>query len=85
MSLFASYDRNGVEIVIDNFIGQRNFDHIITNELLVVAYDYNSQEPRFFSKFFKKEDAGTYNVTLGDAAAASAAAPVYFDPKVQRD
>jgi patatin-like phospholipase/acyl hydrolase len=51
----------------------------------VVAYDYNSQQPRFFSKYFAHEDAGIYDVPIGNATGASSAAPTYFDPKVQKN
>jgi len=53
--------------------------------LLIVAYDYNSQEPRFFSKYFSRENPGIYDVPLDEATGASSAAPIYFDPKTHQN
>ena len=50
-----------------------------------MAYDYNSQEPRFFSKYFSHNDPLIYDVPVGNATGASAAAPTFFDPKVNKD
>lgn len=81
----AQYDRHGVDKVMKELIGDKGFESIISDELLVVSYDYNQQEPRFFSKWFERWDSGHYNFTLGNATAASAAAPTYFDPKILLD
>jgi len=53
----------------------------MTDEVLIVAYDYNSQQPRFFSKFYSNLEPPIYNVTVGNATGASSAAPTFFDPK----
>ena len=42
---------------------------------------YNSQEPRFFSKYYAKQYPGIYNTFIDHACGASSAAPIYFDPK----
>lgn len=68
---------------MQELLGDAHINDAITDELLVVAYDYNSQQPRFFSKYFSNEDAGIYDVPIGNATGASSAAPTYFDPKVQ--
>ena len=70
---------------MEELLGDFNIDQAITDELLVVAYDYNSQQPRFFSKYFSHEDAGVYDVPIGNATGASSAAPTFFDPKVQNN
>lgn len=65
--------------------GLTKFDAITTNELLVVAYEYNSQQPRFFSKYMAAQNAKIYNTTIGNATASSSAAPTFFDPHVVID
>lgn len=85
-TLFLSaYDRQGVERVMKDLIGSRRYNEIISDELLVISYDYNNQEPRFFSKTFQARDPLIYNVTLGNSTAASSAAPTFFDPKPRTD
>jgi patatin-like phospholipase/acyl hydrolase len=48
----------------------------------VVTYDYNSQQPRLYSKYFLNNNSKIYNVTLANATSSSSAAPTYFKPKV---
>lgn len=68
-----------------DLIGSKHYNEILSDELLVISYDYNNQEPRFFSKTFMNRDPAIYNVTLGNSTAASSAAPTFFDPKIQID
>jgi len=63
-----------------NKLGAFNFAEALTQELLVVAYEYNSQEPRFYSKYFTHQDPGIYDVPIGIATGSSSAAPTFFDP-----
>lgn len=79
------YDRANLEKIMLDFLGDSDFSHVLTDELLVVAYDYNSQEPRFFSKYFAKQNPGIYDVALDEATGASSAAPTFFDPKVTKN
>lgn len=55
----------------------------MSKEVLIVSYEYNSQQPRLYSKYFAKEDPNIYDVLVGNATAASSSAPTFFDPKVQ--
>lgn len=79
----SRYSRASLENVMVELLGDYRIDEVLSDEVLVVAYDYNSQEPRFFSKHFSHADSGIYDVTVGNATAASSAAPTFFDPKVQ--
>jgi len=45
----------------------------MTNETLVMAYDYNAEEPRFFSRYFMEEYQNKYNKTVSVSEALSAA------------
>jgi hypothetical protein len=75
------YDRAAIEGLMHELIGTKNISSAMTDELLVVAYDYNSKQPRLYSKHFAKLDAGIYNVQMSKATGGSSAAPVYFEPQ----
>lgn len=81
----SKYSRASLDKIMVDYLGEANIKDAVSDEVLVVAYDYNSQQPRFFSKYFSNEDAGIYDVTIGNATGASSAAPTYFDPKVQKN
>lgn len=53
---------------------------MLTNELLVISYEYNSQEPRFYSKYMTQQNENIYNISIGNQTASSSAAPTYFNP-----
>lgn len=65
-----------------DYLGSEKFDNILTDELLVVAFEYNQQEPRFFSRYFSHMNPAKYDVIIGEATAASSAAPTFFDPRI---
>lgn len=48
------YNRMSLENVMKDRLGHYLISETITDELLITAYDYNSQEPRFYSKYFAK-------------------------------
>jgi len=68
-----------------DLIGDRNMSEALFDELLVVAYEYNSQQPRFYSKFFSEKDKAVYDVKMSKATGGSSAAPVYFEPQQLQD
>jgi len=37
-----------------DMLGGYKIKDALTKELLIVAYDYNGQQPRFYSKWFSK-------------------------------
>lgn len=76
----SKFSRKSLDNIMTGYFGARRFPEILTNELLVVSYEYNSQEPRFFSKYMTQENPGIYNTTIGNATASSSAAPTYFNP-----
>ena len=39
----AKYKREKLEKIMQEYLGHANFNQLLTNETLVVAYDYNSQ------------------------------------------
>jgi len=77
----AQYSRKSLDNIMKELLGKYHVKDALSDEVLMVAYDYNSQEPRFFSKFFSEKDPAIYDITFGNATGASSAAPTYFDPK----
>ena len=49
------YSREDLDNIMQELLGGYHIKDALTKELLIVAYDYNGQEPRFFSKWFSKE------------------------------
>jgi patatin-like phospholipase/acyl hydrolase len=49
---------------MEYYLGDSTFDDILTDEVMVVAYDYNSQEPRFYTKWYAKRKQGIYGETI---------------------
>ena len=45
------YNRKGIESITKEKFGTVPISNIITDEILIVSYDYNNQEPRLFSKY----------------------------------
>ena len=83
--LNAKYSRGSLDQIMKDLLGAYNVKDALTDELLIVAYDYNSQEPRFYSKYFSLIDPAIYDVPIGNATGASSAAPTFFDPKVNQN
>ena len=54
---------------------------MIADEAMLVAFSYNVQEPRFYSKYAADLDPKTYDVTMALAVQASASTPIFFRPK----
>ena len=50
------------------------------DNIFIPAFDYNSEQPRFYSKHFLRQDPAKYDLKLWEIAAATSAAPVYFNP-----
>ena len=67
---------------MQDLLGSYNIKDVLSDEILIVAYDYNSQEPRFYSKYFSQVDSAIYDIPVGNATGASSAAPTFFDPKL---
>jgi hypothetical protein len=91
-SLFsqALFSRAGLDGCYNEFMGTgpdntTMLSQCIPNDCLMIAYDYNNQEPRFYSKEFIKIDPGIYDVSIGFASGASASMPGGFPPQVRED
>ena len=54
---------------------------IITDELFIPSFGYNSMEPYFFSRYYAEKNPGRYDVKLWEAMTASGSVPAGFNPK----
>lgn len=61
----SKYNRSSMDIIMQELLGGWTFNDVLSHELVVVAYAYNEQEPRFFSKFFNYIAKGHYDVSVG--------------------
>jgi hypothetical protein len=48
----------------------------------VLSYDYNSQTPRFFSKYFLGKDPAHYNYSMSEIVEAAVSQSQLFIPKI---
>ena len=81
----AMYDRKSLDQVMYEYLGGITLKQVISDEVMLVAYDYNSQQPRFYSKTFDDYDTNIFGRQVYEATGASSAAPTYFDPKFIRN
>ena len=81
----AKYYRTALDDIAAEYYGDMKIAEMLGDEVLIVAYDYNSRQPRFFSKWFDSMDEGIYDTYTRVAVGASAAAPTYFDPMAYDD
>lgn len=79
------YDRSAIENLMHELIGSKNISSAMSDELLVVAFEYNSKQPRFYSKYMSNFDDGIYDVQMSKATGGSSAAPVFFEPQHLND
>ena len=46
------YSREKLDETMRDLLGKNYMDQALSDEVIMVAYDYNSQQPRLFSKYF---------------------------------
>lgn len=67
----------GISVLLGGLFSRKNLDKIaleyakdykmkdlVTDETLIVSLDYNSQQPRMYSKYFDRTASGVYNQTV---------------------
>ena len=77
----SSYDRRGIESISEEMFGSVNIKDALSEEVMIVSFEYNSHQPRLFTKWAARINPEIFNVSLAAASEASSAAPLYFDPK----
>ena len=55
---------------------------LLTEEALVMSYEYNSMTPRFFSKYFHEIDRENYNYAISQIVEAAVSQGELFLPKI---
>ena len=46
------YKRDGLDELTKAYFGTKNVEDALTDEILLVAYEFNTHQPRFYSKYF---------------------------------
>lgn len=77
---FSFYSRYGLDMLLDNYFGDMNFNDILSDDLMIASYSFNAKAPRFFNKRWYNIFPGIYKQPLKVAVGASSSAPTYFDP-----
>lgn len=77
---YSFYDRTQFDIQIENMFGGMKVNDSLTDETIIVAYSFNLQQPRFYSKFFAQYLPEIFDLTLAQAVQASISTPFIFDP-----
>lgn len=75
------FDRSGLDRLTKELLPGAMVDDSVTDEVLVCAYDYNSQQPRFYSKYFSNDQPGIYDKEIAVAIAGSSSVPGGFQPQ----
>jgi patatin-like phospholipase/acyl hydrolase len=68
--------------MLSDMFGQYRIEDALTDEVMAIAYSFNAQQPRFYTKFNSVNNPKIYNLTMADAVGASSSLPIYFEPKV---
>jgi len=58
------YDRSYFDKEMENMFGDVQVKDTLTNDVMLVAFSYNIQEPRFYSRYAADKDPLTYDISL---------------------
>ena len=58
------YDRTNLDTLLETYFGGIYITEALTDEVFLVSYSFNAQEPRFYSKYNARKNPGVYNVTF---------------------
>jgi patatin-like phospholipase/acyl hydrolase len=61
---YSLYDRSGLDELTKVKLGNYTWNDILVDDLMITAYEYNSKQPRFYSKYFNRIDPGFYNLFI---------------------
>lgn len=78
---FSFYSRSGLDNQLLTHFGNATYNDIMTRELVIASYEFDSKSPRFYSKYFQDKNPGRYDVMVRTAVGGSSSAPIYFDPE----
>lgn len=65
-----------------SMIGKRNMTEMMVDEIMITAYEFNSQQPKLFTKYGAETEPNRYQVLASNATGSSSAAPGFFEPQI---
>ena len=66
--MHSSYDRHGIEKICDEMFGSTSIMDSLTEEVMIVSYDYNNRTPRIFTKYGARINPELYLTSLSNAS-----------------
>ncbi len=63
----SSYDRTGIEGICMNKFGEVNINEALSDEVVIVAFEYNSHTPFVFTKYNAQKSPEFYNQSIANA------------------
>lgn len=82
-AVLSKYQIQCLQNYVDTQFEGKSFKDIAADvELLIASYEFNEDDPRFYSKYFINVDPDQYNITLSTAVSSCQAFPGEFDPLV---
>ena len=58
---WALFDRSGLDSLSLDKLGNNSWNDILQQDLIITSYEYNSKQPRFYSKYFNNLNPGLYD------------------------
>ena len=77
----SMYDRAGLDKLTLDLLPDFKVYDASPDEVLICAYEYNSQQPRFYSKYFARQYPYIYDQLIAKAIAGSSSVPGGFQPQ----
>ena len=78
----ASFDRTPLNQVLNKKLSRFKVSDVATSEMMIISYAYDDQEPRFYSKYFAKDNPYIYNPQVDEAVNGATSMLMYFDPYI---
>lgn len=60
----TSLSRGPIDNLLNEMFGSFKVKDALSEEVMIVSFSYNVQEPRFYSKFEARHDPPVYDVTM---------------------
>jgi hypothetical protein len=69
-AILSKYKINCLRDYSFSLFGLKGFKDVAIDELLITSFEFNDNDPRFFSKYFQSIDPESYNINLYQAVTA---------------
>jgi hypothetical protein len=67
IALSSSYDRKGIESICKNKFGDANINEALSDEVVIVSFEYNSHTPFVFTKYNALKSPASFNQSIANA------------------